>query len=353
MAENLVLRFRDFIESTIPEHQTHITKFGFVWWGWWNKPAEKISIEIHKLKKRVEDDGFVQIFLLDSGTLRLYKAKVIEIDFRDDEEPKECRDILKVPEYYFHKKCKIWFKFQRIIDEVPDAIKDWAYDDPSDFVNEFGSVGLMKGIRIQNIKDMTLHQRTMYFLTKYDSSVHCELPQPESCYWKDPISNKINRYVDKIFELIENINKTCDYSPKKKPPPIKTPRYFKEVEQGLKQEASNATSFSNFSSHIYKLIVEGHSPVIKEDRAAISKSDFLNLSQPLFDNIRVLRNDLHHSPNNSSPNKKKKVGDFYQDLCGVRVLDNSKQMINCQTEILKQVHDVLEKELELVKQKLY
>lgn len=47
--ETIVLRYRDLSsKNTIKIHNDKIASKGFVWWGWWAKPQEKVALEVFK-----------------------------------------------------------------------------------------------------------------------------------------------------------------------------------------------------------------------------------------------------------------------------------------------------------------
>lgn len=167
---------------------------------------------------------------------------------------------------------------------------------------------------------------------------------------QDKFLSELENYVDDILNLIEQINKRCDYAPSRKVfAPIRIPRYPKNMEKALKSPAQDETLFSNFSNNIFKLFVDGHKKVM-DDRAIISKSEFLGFASSLLGNIRLFRNDLHHLDITDS--KKKEMGRLYNEVCGKNVLDDPNSRLKFQVEMLKRTAEVLEKECELVKEKI-
>ena len=155
---------------------------------------------------------------------------------------------------------------------------------------------------------------------------------------------------DDILVLIEEINKCCDYaSSEKARSPVCIPFYLKEMEKCLKAPAQDEALFKVFSNYIYQLIVDGHQLVMNEDRAIISKSEFLGFAEPLLKNIRLFRCDAHHL--NTKDCDKRKLGEIYNELCGKSVLDDPNSKMKFQLELLKRTADVLKTEFELVKEK--
>jgi hypothetical protein len=341
MPTNVALRFRDLnieIGDTIKEHRKIIDDFRYCWWGWWKKAEERVPYSVMRYFKNViASEGYIWIFLVDSGTRRLYNAKLIDLDYANDEIPKECREIDKVPEYYFSKKCLVWFCFCEINDTEPDEIKNWVYYNVSDFIFEtepekFG------GKQVTSIEEMiTSRHRTMYFLKPFKA-------KSKKNYCLD-----LGNYVHHIMKFIEEINKYCDYSPRASSP-IQIPRYPKEMEEILKYPSTDEKSFSIFARQIYMLFIDGHKQLMQNDGSVIGKYEFLQIASSIYDDIRLFRNVLHHA--DISETKRIKLGKLFKKVCGKTVLDDPGSIIFFQLDILRRTAECLEKEFELVKKKL-
>lgn len=354
----MVLRFRDLIGEageTIQEHRKYIVKYGHVWWGWWSKPNEKIPRnELLNFQRVINKIGYMWVYLADSGLLRLYKAKLTEIDITEDEESKECSDIEKVPEYYFTAKYKVWFLFSKIEDVASDEIRGWSYSIPSDFLIESNITGL-HGKRVSNIKEMlNQYHSTIYFIQPYQKKAPNAVNEAVNNYGlnEDSVLSelKIKKYVQKILLLIEQINKCCDYAKVKVGSPIQIPPYQKEMESSLETPAYDEKTFRDFSSSVYKLFIDGHHRVMNDDRAIIRKNEFLGIANKLRENVRLVRCDFQHLPINDKD--KKKLGKLYAEVCGSSILDNETLRIKFQLKLLEQIRDVLQKEFDLVKKKI-
>jgi len=162
--------------------------------------------------------------------------------------------------------------------------------------------------------------------------------------------HEVRGLVNKILEVIENINEICDHSPKTAYPPIQIPPYPKKMEQGLKCPAWDESSLREFSSYLYMLMVDGHRQVMTEDRAIISKGHFLSFARPLLDSIRIFRCDLHHL--NIKHTDKQKLGRLYYEVCGKNQLDDRISRQKFQMELLDRTFAVLKKERESVIKKI-
>lgn len=100
--KTIILRFRDLsVSDTIQRHNDICESLGYVWWGWWSKPQEKIPFDEFALleRKAHEDDGF-EWFLFDSGKKCLYKALCTDIRYKTTGERMECPEKDKTPSYY-------------------------------------------------------------------------------------------------------------------------------------------------------------------------------------------------------------------------------------------------------------
>jgi hypothetical protein len=360
MPTNVVLRFRDLlgeIGDTIKEHRNTINKFGYVWWGWWHRQNERIPhSSLLSFKKTISESGHIWVYLAHSDMLRLYRAKLVEIDIAENNEPKECREIDKVPEYYFFKKCLVWFRFDEIKDASSDEIKAWTYDDPADFLFEF-KTEKFQGLRVSSLDEMihSRHHRTMYFIQEYDKNLHEEhsknlqnVIDKEKDNSTIEIENQIGEHANSILNVLEDIQKQCDFAGKSSLSPIQIPAYPKETEQELKKPAKAKDGFKSFISRLYKLVVDGHKKVFA-NKAIINRTEFYEIADPFYEQINLVRHDFQHL---ITPQDKKKLGKLNREVCGKLILDDQKSRIKFQLEMLKRADNFFKKELNLVKIRL-
>jgi predicted MPP superfamily phosphohydrolase len=169
----MVLRFRDLVANTIIEHRKIIEEYNYVWWGWWNKPSEKIpQATFAQFSEVIGRDGHIDIYLIDSGKELLYKAMLEEIDFSKTEEGKVCREPEKTPSYYSTQKYKAWFRLASIEPLSLEEIRNWSYDEVADFFDDPVSAKFQDK-RVFNIQEMlNRHHRTVYFIMPYDKTQH-------------------------------------------------------------------------------------------------------------------------------------------------------------------------------------
>ncbi len=91
MPTSMVLRFRDLATQlgfTIKLHRDLITQHGYVWWGWWALPKEKIPRAVFAdFTTTARTTEPLVVYLLDSGKHLTYRAKVKDIKVSDTEDP--------------------------------------------------------------------------------------------------------------------------------------------------------------------------------------------------------------------------------------------------------------------------
>lgn len=169
MPKTVALRFRDFGVDTIAEHNAVVAANGQVWWGWWNKPDEKTPRAVlGAFQNEIDEHGFLQIFLVDSGGERLFSARLgaIAVDPLT-ESPADPTDRQLVPGYYRERPFKVWFRFDSEIELHPsETITGFSYDEvpPDQFVLDASS-DAFDNKRVWSLREMLdRRHRTMYFL---------------------------------------------------------------------------------------------------------------------------------------------------------------------------------------------
>ena len=170
MPTNMVLRFRDLgTKDTISEHRKLIGKYGEVWWGWWHKPPEKIPRNTFaQFSGVIESKGHLEIYLVDSGNELLYKATLNGIDISSTEKRKKCPEPNKTPSYYSTQEFKAWFRLTSIEQVSPERLKDWSYDEVTDFLYDPWSTAFQDK-RVYSIQEMLNRpHRTIYFIQPYE-----------------------------------------------------------------------------------------------------------------------------------------------------------------------------------------
>jgi 3',5'-cyclic AMP phosphodiesterase CpdA len=166
--DTIVLRFRDLVAATIPEHRAVIEEHGHVWWGWWNKPNEKIPRRTFaELRERIAAEGHVDVYLADSGTNSLYRARVTGIEESETEGVIPSPDPTRSPGYYSTSTYKAWFRIEAIEDTVEDDLREFAYDevDADEFVEDPVATDF-NGKRVWNVPELLQRHRTIYFLRR-------------------------------------------------------------------------------------------------------------------------------------------------------------------------------------------
>ena len=170
--ETVALRFRDFAVDTISEHNAIAAEHGQVWWGWWNKPAERTPRDVlAAFESTIEETGNpLTVFLVDSGLERLFTARLDQIRVAPGLQENVGMgppEPALVPEYYRDREWRVWFRFAGAIEEVEkDEIKQYAYSEVSgeEFVDDPHSEVFDSKV-VDSIHEMLgRRHRTMYFL---------------------------------------------------------------------------------------------------------------------------------------------------------------------------------------------
>lgn len=168
MPETMVLRFRDLVVETVPEHQKIIAGPGHVWWGWWSRPSERIPRHTFAhFKGVIEREGSLPIFLIDSGREQLYRAALTDIRAADSETEIPSPDPDSTPIYYRSSDYKAWFRLTEITPIDQGELRAWSYDEVAEFVDD-PYASRFQGKRIFSAREMLdRRHRTIYFLQKY------------------------------------------------------------------------------------------------------------------------------------------------------------------------------------------
>lgn len=166
--KTLILRFRDLsIPNTIEEHKKIIAEKGYVWWGWWSKPQEKLPATIFmELNQKTE----LEVYLFDSGQKCFYKAQcnTIHYDTKGDEFTPDEKDC--IPLYYRNQKYLAWFKLNKIEDYSDFFKKDYSYSyvEVPEFFNEESDFKIFNNKAVCSAEELYLQQRTIWFIREFN-----------------------------------------------------------------------------------------------------------------------------------------------------------------------------------------
>lgn len=164
--ETIILRFRDIVtaeDETIDRHVEVIRTEGYVWWAWWKKGNENAPIgEFAKLGACAKGSP-VDVFLVDSGQNKLYKATCTNIEVQLDRFPSPEKE--KTPEYYRDQEYCAWFKFTNISPIAEEVVKSKTYVD-CQALFPYGSADYSKfnGKKIYSIAELVQQNRTVWFV---------------------------------------------------------------------------------------------------------------------------------------------------------------------------------------------
>ena len=174
--KTIILRFRDLsVSDTIQRHNDICESLGYVWWGWWSKPQEKIPFDEFALleRKAHEDDGF-EWFLFDSGKKCLYKALCTDIRYKTTGARMECPEKDKTPSYYSDSIYLAWFKFAQITgplqnSEALSLLRKHSYLRVDHFFeSERSAFTPFYNKRVYSLDELADQQRTIWFIRNFE-----------------------------------------------------------------------------------------------------------------------------------------------------------------------------------------
>lgn len=178
--KTLILRFRDLVTEsghTITEHSELISTKTYAWWGWWNKQNEQVPLsEFSEFLKNINRNGGIDIYLFDTGQLKLYKAKCTDIRFQTDRQELSAPETNKTPKYYRGRKYKAWFKLTEISVDVlgENLLNKFSYTNIDAFFEDQSIVdySLFNNKIVSSFQELKLQDRTIWFVRDAASTDH-------------------------------------------------------------------------------------------------------------------------------------------------------------------------------------
>ncbi len=168
--DTLILRFRDLgNDDTIEEHNKIISDNGYVWWGWWSKPGERIPRDLFStLFFEGGKSKELELYLFDSGNRKIYKATCTEARYSIKDEKLEAPNE-NVPEYYKNNRYLCWFKFAQIDKCSVEEIRKYSYVNVKDFFTENYNDGydMFDNKIVFGMDELFFQQRTMWFISAF------------------------------------------------------------------------------------------------------------------------------------------------------------------------------------------
>ncbi len=127
MEKRFILRFRDLIteeDGTINDHQSLITRFGEVWWGWWMKQDETPPFDLFKsIANEIEQSNYSKAYLFNTGLLKIYEAKIFKILVAPKNNKIGTPNPETSPSYYHRGRYPAWFLLKEITEVDFDQLK--------------------------------------------------------------------------------------------------------------------------------------------------------------------------------------------------------------------------------------
>jgi hypothetical protein len=172
--ETVILRFRDLASvegETIESHLSISSSKGFVWWGWWAKPNEKVPLDCFERFKAVANSSGWEIFLFHSGTGEFHKASCTDIFFDPSGKTIPSPNLENTPEYYNEKPCSAWFKLilNPALFDANQIVHKYSYVHISEAFSEKDDSFLLFGNQIISSENELIRQnRTIWFIKEAD-----------------------------------------------------------------------------------------------------------------------------------------------------------------------------------------
>lgn len=274
--KTIILRFRDLsIQNTIEEHKKIIDEKGYVWWGWWSKPQEKLPANIFMELNQKKN---LKIYLFDSGQKCFYKAKCDTINFnsRGNEFTPDESDC--IPLYYRDQKYLAWFKFSKI-ENCLDFFKNehtYSYVEVPEFFKEGSDFNIFNNKAVCSPEELYLQQRTIWFIRDFNQ-------ETDTTQEIRVISDRMNtpRDVDQEFYPIggNTILWVSDL------------HFSKEYEGGCHHNFDKDSYENNRLANVISRAIKDHE--INEPNAIIATGDFTySADKEEFDKALDFLNDL-------------------------------------------------------------
>lgn len=200
--KTVILRFRDLSTitgDTIRLHNEKIDEQKFVWWGWWNKSNERVPVTTFIYLKKLTTQNNLNIFLFDSGSMKIYQAECSEIVWNHDLTIMESPNKIATPDYYSATGYKAWFKMLSIKElngAYDEELKKYSYVEVSEFFDEsIDHFHHFNDKQVISVEELKYQERTIWFLRDYD---------------KNDKTHLIQLYTEKSTKLEDYILKTID-----------------------------------------------------------------------------------------------------------------------------------------------
>ncbi len=164
-----ILRFRDLVTAphdTVRLHKEIIDAAKGVWWGWWSKAGERIPDDAFRQLSRLAHEGAgLDVFLMDSGTGRVYRAACRDLKWEISHERLASPNSAETPAYYREQHYLAWLRFSAIepIDEA--VLRKYSYVRVDDFFQQGASrYTPFYDKRVHSIQELLQQDRTIWFV---------------------------------------------------------------------------------------------------------------------------------------------------------------------------------------------
>jgi 3',5'-cyclic AMP phosphodiesterase CpdA len=169
---SIILRFRDLSTpagtTTVTEHQKIIAERGYVWWGWWHKQGETVPEQaFRKILEEIPRSGGYDIYLFDSGTYKLRRARLVDIKWDNKLTRIPTPERAATPNYYGDAHYLAWFKLDRIEDAelAVTELHAWSYVRIDEFFETKKSIfDAFYDKQLASFTELRNQDRTIWFI---------------------------------------------------------------------------------------------------------------------------------------------------------------------------------------------
>ena len=166
MDKTIILRFRDLItedDGTISDHQTLISNFGEVWWGWWMKQNETPPKKLFKeIGDHISENKSMSGFLYNTGLNKLYETQIVRLLVGPSMYKIPTPDPEKSPSYYHRGSYPAWFLLNDIKLADFDKLKLTLVDLPTRSNDQISEYSSQIGKRINSLYDLQRMNVTLW-----------------------------------------------------------------------------------------------------------------------------------------------------------------------------------------------
>ena len=171
-ATGLILRFRDLATGsgqTVELHNEISAKHGYVWWGWWRRPREKVPEDVFRNMVRQAQAGATRAYLYDSGRNLVFTVALLEIKWSPLLDDIPSPEPALTPAYYRGEKYQAWSKLGKITPVPSESLEALTYVRVDDFFeNGTSPWESFYGKQVSSGEELQQQARTIWFTRAFE-----------------------------------------------------------------------------------------------------------------------------------------------------------------------------------------